>query len=205
MSLPMALVDFLPVGLFLAAAILLQRDLYNKMSKGAFALFAAGTLVIFVAGLFKAIWKLLYSLQICDFVALNKTFFPMQTVGFVLAAAGTLALLTHRQGTHAAYGVAAVPVYESSVLFVILMVLGVLTLDGSMIRIAAKRKQSAAIALYAVSLLFTLGMGYLSTRDAASPALNWAAEGVNIIGQGAFLGATLLLHKNGLAQQEALA
>lgn len=38
LSLPMALADFVPVGLFLAASVLLQRDLYNKMSKGAFAL-----------------------------------------------------------------------------------------------------------------------------------------------------------------------
>lgn len=205
MTLPMALMDFVPVGLFLASAILLQRDLYNKMSKGAFALFAAGTLVVFTAGLFKAIWKLLYSLQICDFVALNKTFFPMQTTGFVLAAAGLLALLCHKQGEHAAYAVAAVPLYESSLLFVVLMVLGVLALDGSLMAVAAKRKKPAAIALYAVSLLFTLGMGYLSTRDAASPALNWAAECVNLLGQGTFLWATLLLHRSGLAAREALA
>ena len=46
MTVPMALVDYIPVGLFIAAAIILQRDLYNKMSKGAFALFAAGTLMM---------------------------------------------------------------------------------------------------------------------------------------------------------------
>lgn len=205
MSLWMALVDFVPVGLFLAAAILLQRDLYNKMSKGAFALFAAGTLVIFVAGLFKALWKLLYSLRVCDFVMLNKTFFPMQTTGFVLAAAGLLALMLHRQGAHTVYAVAAVPVYESSLVFVVLMVLGVLALDGSMIRIAVKRRQRAAAALYILSLLFTLGMGYLSSRDAASATLNWVAEGVNIAGQGTFLWATLLLHRGGLGEREALA
>ena len=54
MSVPMAIVDFIPVGLFLAAAVILQRDLYNKMSKGAFALFSAGTITVFVAGCFKA-------------------------------------------------------------------------------------------------------------------------------------------------------
>ena len=41
-SVGMALTDFVPVILFAIAAILLQRDLYAKMSKGAFALFAAG-------------------------------------------------------------------------------------------------------------------------------------------------------------------
>ncbi|MBQ3797974.1 MAG: hypothetical protein II842_17140 [Butyrivibrio sp.] len=43
-TVPMAIVDFIPVLMFTIAAIMLQRDLYNKMSKGAFALFAAGTI-----------------------------------------------------------------------------------------------------------------------------------------------------------------
>ena len=43
-SVPMALADFIPVLLFGAAAVLLQRDLYSKMVKGAYALFAAGTI-----------------------------------------------------------------------------------------------------------------------------------------------------------------
>lgn len=46
----MALCDFIPVVFFAVAAVLLQRDLYNKMSKGAFALFAGGTIFIIFAG-----------------------------------------------------------------------------------------------------------------------------------------------------------
>ena len=38
-SVPMALVDFVPVIFFAIASVMLQRELYNKMSKGAFALF----------------------------------------------------------------------------------------------------------------------------------------------------------------------
>ena len=40
----MAIVDFVPVFMFLVASIMLQRALYNKMSKGAFTLFASGTI-----------------------------------------------------------------------------------------------------------------------------------------------------------------
>ena len=61
-SVSMAVVDFLPVILFAAASVLLQRDLYNKMSKGAFALFAAGTIDVICAGALKALYKLLYAL-----------------------------------------------------------------------------------------------------------------------------------------------
>ena len=41
-SIPMALVDYIPVIFFGVTMVLLQRDLYNKMFKGAYALFAAG-------------------------------------------------------------------------------------------------------------------------------------------------------------------
>jgi len=200
----MALVDYIPVGLFLASAILLQRDLYNKMSKGAFALFSAGTITVFVAGFFKATWKLLYALSVCDFVALNKCFFPMQTTGFVLAAAGLLAFLFHKQGAHTVYAAAAPLVYDSNMLFVILMVLGVLAVDGSMLMIARKRRQTLASVLYIVSFVFIMGMGYLSSRDFTQPAMNWLGEAVNIIGQGSFFWATLILHRNGLDKADSL-
>ena len=46
-SVAMALVDYIPVIFFGAASVILMRDLYNKMSKGAFALFSAGAINIF--------------------------------------------------------------------------------------------------------------------------------------------------------------
>ena len=42
-------------------------------------------------------------------------------------------------------------------------------------------------------------MGYLSSQDFAEAAMNWIAEGVNVVGQGTLLLGAILLHKNGLA------
>ena len=42
-TIPMALMDFVPVVFFGITAVLLLGDLYNKMSKAAYALFAAGS------------------------------------------------------------------------------------------------------------------------------------------------------------------
>ena len=89
----MALVDYVPVLLFAAAAVILHRDLYHKMSKGAFALFAAGTVNIFCAGFLKATWKLLYAAGVCDFRALDEMFFPVQSLGFLLAGLGIVLML----------------------------------------------------------------------------------------------------------------
>ena len=75
-SVSMALVDYIPVVFFAVAAVILMRDLYNKMSKGAFALFAAGTINITCAGALKATYKLLYAAGVCNFEALSSMFFP---------------------------------------------------------------------------------------------------------------------------------
>ena len=182
MSIAMALVDYIPVALFLAGAIILQRALYSAMSKGAFALFSAGTITVFVAGLFKASWKLLYAAGICDFVALNKCFFPMQTTGFVLAGLGMIALLCHNQGKNTMYA-AAPPVFASSMPFVFLMVFGVAAMDVCLCVVAKRRKKTLSAVLFIVSFVFTLGMGYLSSRDFSQASMNWIAEGVNTVGQ----------------------
>lgn len=206
MTVPMAIVDYIPVALFIAAAVLLQRDLYNKMSKGAFALFAAGTLMIMTAGLFKATWKLLYAMNVCDFVALNEVFLPMQAVGFLLTGAALIALLTVRQGRGTACAVAAAPLpYTSGMIFIVLMVLGTLGMCASLIVIAARMKRRGAAALFAVAFVFMLGMGYLSSRDFTQASMNWIAQCTNIVGQGMLLLGVRALHRAGLAGPDAIA
>ena len=202
-TVPMALVDFIPVALFLITAVLLMRDLYNKMSKGAFALFAAGTLMVAAAGVYKALWKLLYALNVCDFIALNKVFFPMQTTGFVLTAAALIALLAVRQEGKAA--VAAVPLaYESSMIFVVLTVLGTAGICGSLCVMAKRMKRKGAFALFIAAFLLMLAMGYLSSRDFTEASMNWVAQGTNILAQGALLAGAAVLHRAGLAAPDAL-
>ena len=92
-SVIMALVDFIPVILFGISAVILMRDLYNKMSKGVFAICSAGMIDIVCAGTLKALYKLLYAANVCDFEALNKMFFPVQSLGFLLAGLGILAMM----------------------------------------------------------------------------------------------------------------
>lgn len=46
----MSVADFIPVILFTASSVLMMRDLYNKMSKGALALLAAGLIDVICAG-----------------------------------------------------------------------------------------------------------------------------------------------------------
>lgn len=204
----MAIFDLFPVVLFLVGGIYYQRMLYNKMSKGAFALFSAGTIFTFVAGVFKATYKILLESRACDFTILNKCFFPMQTIGFVLAAAGLVAMLSYPQEKHAAYSFIPLPFLSESVkefdgtmLFVVLMVLGVLVMDASLVYIAIKTKNYFIIIFIAISFVFTLGMGYLSTKPDLS---DWIKEIVNTVGQALFMTSAIIFKKKGLEDINSL-
>ena len=197
-SVSMALVDYIPVIFFAIASVILLRDLYNKMSKGAFALFSAGVIDVAVAGALKATWKLLYAAGACNFEALDAMFFPVQSIGFLLAGIGILAMLVHKQ-TKAELMAVAPPVFSGTFVFVGLMVAGLGMMDAVLCALAVKLKKPWLIAVFAFSFVCSLGMGYLSSQDFAQASMNWIAEGVNVAGQGTFLLGAYLLHKNGLA------
>ena len=196
-SIFMALVDFLPVIFWGMASIVLQRGLYPKMMKGSFALFAAGTINVFAAGLLKAVWKLLYAGGVCDFTALNALFFPLQSIGFLLAGAGIIAMLLQKRA--AALAVAP-PLFRGTFLFVGLMVAGLGCMCGGLCHIALKMGRRKAVACFALSFACSLCMGYLSSRDVTSAAMNWCAELVNILDQGMLLWGAVILEKAGLKQ-----
>ena len=198
-SVSMALVDYVPVIFFGIAAVLLMRDLYNKMSKGAFALLAAGTINIFCAGGLKATYKLLYAAGVCDFEALNAMFFPVQSLGFLLAGIGMIALICHKQSKNSILTVVP-PVFTGTFVFVGFMVVGLGLMDVGLCIISGKMKKPAAGVLFVLSFICSLCMGYLSSQDFAKASMNWIAEGVNVVGQGVFLAGVLLLHKSGLAE-----
>ena len=194
-TVPMALVDYIPVLLFGAAAVLLQRDLYSKMPKYAFACFAAGTISLFIAGFLKATWKLLYALGICNFQSLNTMFLPTQSIGFLLAGLGVVLMLAGRKRRVLAVDP---PVFSGTMLFISMMVLGLGTICTGLSIVAVRMKKSSAALLFVLSFLCSMGMGYLSSRDAASAAVNWIEQGVNCVGQGAMLLGALTLHRAGL-------
>ena len=209
-SVPMALVDYIPVICFAIGAIILLSDLYNKMGKCAFALFSAGVIDVTMAGALKATYKLLYALGVCDFTKLDAMFFPVQSIGFLLAGIGVIAMLTHRQEEKklnsfalpvilVAMTAAAPEVFTGTFVFVGLMVAGLGLLDAALCVLAKKVGKPGLIALYVFSFICCLGMGYLSSKDFAEASMNWIAECVNVVGQGTFLAGAIVLHKNGLA------
>lgn len=195
-TVPMALMDYLPVACFGVAAALLQLDLYSKMRKDAFALFAAGTINIFTAGFLKATWKLLYAAGICDFQALNIMFLPVQSIGFLLAGLGIILMLTSRKTVL----LAAPPLFSGSVIFIMMMVLGLGSICTCLSILAVKMKKKGAMLLFIAAFLCSMGMGAMSGQDATQAWVNWVEQGINCAGQAMLLWGTLILHKAGLKE-----
>ena len=191
-TIEMALVDYIPVAFFAIAAFILMRDLYNKMTKLSFLVFALGVSAVTVAGACKATWKLLYAASGSDLAPfLNTMFFPTQSVGFLLAGIGLLAMLLFKK--KATYGV-------NTFVYIGMMVAGLGIMDAILCVIAGKMKKPLVVALFVISFVCSLGMGYISSRDFTDDLWNWIAEGINIVGQGTLLLGVVSLHKNGLKE-----
>ena len=63
MTVPMALMDFVPVLLFGAAWLILYRDLKNKLDLCSGVLLPLGAALVFLAGFLKATWKMQNSIS----------------------------------------------------------------------------------------------------------------------------------------------
>ena len=195
-TVPMGLMDFVPVVLFAIAAMLLQRDLYTKMPKYAFACFAAGTMDIFLAGFLKALWKLLYAAGVCDFQVFNTMFMPVNSIGFLLAGLGIILMFPIRKRTLAV----APPLFSGTVIFISMMVLGLGAICACLSVLAVKMKRKSAIVLFVLTFICYMGMGYLGSRDSAGAAANWIEQSVNCVGEALLLAGVLILHKAGLRE-----
>ena len=191
----MSLADFIPVVLYALAASVLRKDLYAKMSRRAFALFSTGTIDVVLAGALKALYKLLYALRVCDFQSLDNLFFPLQSIGFLLSGLGMLSLvLKHKNRMNAVIP----PLFTGTFLYVALMITGLGCTNGVLAAIAKKLNRPKAAVLFVLTFVCCFFMGYLSSRDFDKAFMNWIAEAINVIGQGAFLWGTMMLHKSGL-------
>ncbi len=198
-SVAMALVDYIPVLLFGLAVLLLQHDFYDRMNKISFALFAAGTIDVFCSGALKATYKLLYGAGICDFTALNSMFFPVQSIGFLLAGLGVLMLLLMpKKKKQAAALAVAPPVFSGTFLFVGIMVSGLAMMCFGLWFLSCKMKKYGALICFITCFVCSLCMGYLSSQDFDKAIFNWIGEIINIIGQAGLLVGAIILHRAGL-------
>lgn len=189
-SVPMALVDYIPVIFFTLATGIVMKDLKAKMSKVAFNLFAVGTSLVSMAGFLKATYKLLYALGVGDFPWMSNQFFSNQSFGFLLAGVGLMVFILG--GKNRAYS------FLPTMALVGIMVIGLAAMDAGLCFIANRMKKRNALVCFIVSFFLCLGMGYLSTKNFDKAYMNWIAQLINVFGQGLLYLGVNILHKAGL-------
>ena len=195
----MALVDCVPVVLFLVAAVILQRDLYDRLPKGAYSLVAAGSIMAFLGGFMKALWKLLYATGVCDYVLLDHALFTLQGPGFLLFFLGLTGLFWkgEKDAASALAAGAAPATTTTSIPFIVMQVVG---LGGAQALLAvegARRGQRLVPVAFALAVVFMLGMGYLGAKFDDSSSMHWVAQLTNTLSMVCFLWGTLMLHAAG--------
>jgi len=195
-TVPMALMDFVPVIFFGITAVILLRDLYNKMFKGAYALLAAGAVNVFLAGFCKAAWKLLYAANICDFVALEEMFMPVNSLGLLFVGLSLIGMLIWKRKS-AMLSVAPVA-FTSSMPFIMMMVVGLGGLCAGLSVLAAKIKKAPVMLLFILSFVCAMAMGYMSTKDSTQAWVNWVEQSLNTVSQLCLMLGVIALHKSGL-------
>jgi uncharacterized membrane protein (Fun14 family) len=214
MEIALALFDFIPVTLFFIATIILQKCFYYHMSKYSFALLAAGSIMILTAGITKATYKLLYYGAGLDLYRLDHLFFPIQSLGFVLAFLGLLILIVEEKKKNKLHSSSILllatlveeegkTIINDTMIYVVLQIIGSSGIYGILSYYAVKMKKKWVVVLMAVAFIAMLGMGFLSTRISRATGnmyitYNWMAELVNTLGQASFLTGVILLNKAGL-------
>ena len=219
-SIPMAVFDLLPVVFFIAGTMTIAGDMKQKMTLPSRILFVGGSWIVGAAGLLKALYKLAYSTGLGDPAWMSRQFFYNQAFGFLLAGVGLTLAVTRLDkaqvggadssgsgsnsdgadsgssgsGSGKLYSIVPIPVMA----LVGMMVAGLAALDASLCFLAAKLKKRKALVLFIVSFFLCLGMGYLSSKNFEKASMNWIAEGVNAVGQLAFLAGCGILHEAGL-------
>ena len=192
----MALMDYVPVIFFGITAVILLRDLYNKMVKGAYALLAAGSVNVFLAGFCKATWKLLYAANICDFVALEEMFMPVNSLGLLFVGLSLTGMMAWKRKR---VMLSVTPVaFTSSMPFIMLMVVGLGGMCASLSILSVKMKKGAVMILFILSFVCTMAMGYMSSQDSTQAWVNWVEQSINTVSQGCLMLGVIFLHKFGL-------
>ena len=192
-SVPMALVDYIPVVLFCLSFLTVFKDLKDKISAVVKAMIAVGGVLVIAAGGLKATYKLLYALHMGDFEWMSNQMFSNQAFGFLLLGIGlVLSIGSVSKRLNA---------FLPTMVLVLIMVIGLGAMDAVLAYYASKLKKKNALVCFIVSFFLTMMMGYLSSKDFAQASMNWIAQGINCVGMLLLYAGTEILHKTGLGKQ----
>lgn len=212
-SLIMGIVDLLPVILFAIAGSILIKVMFNELKKPFAVCLCSGVTLGLTAGTFKAIWKILLSLNICDLYPFDVMFLPTQALSLILMGIGLLSVFFLKKPEGKAVLGIGLPVVlfvilsepaklvNGSVVFIALLVVGELMITTSLSYLAVKNKNWICLVLFiifGIALIVMGAMKPLSTKmNMSVTTANWVEEAINTVGQSCLLIGCYLMNKKG--------
>lgn len=194
--LALALFDFVPNLAFLIGAFFLVKLVQRERGARCARMLMAGTTLIFLGGTLKAVWKLLYTLQLADLQLLSTQQFVLSGFGF-LAMLTAIILLARglRTGSKPRMpGMLALAPWK--IPFLAVMTISSLGAGGILAYIAFRRRAWLSGVLFAVFVISLLAMAGMSSGS-QTVAAQWLEEAVNSIGQISFAVAAYGLYRTG--------
>ena len=140
----------------------------------------------------------MYAANLCDFASLNSMFLPVQSIGFLLAGLGIVWMMASRKKQ--VILAAVPPLFSGSVIFIMMMVLGLGSICTCLSILAVKMKKKSAMVLFLLSFLCSMGMGAMSGQDTTLAWVNWVEQGINCVGQGLLMWGVIILDRAGLKE-----
>lgn len=188
-TLGLSLLDFVPNIAFLFGSICLIRWVKSSGSKFSLVTMKMGSALVFLGGISKAIWKLLYTLQLADVWILSELQFMVLAPGFLLMFISAIQMVKQDSLSRS---LSAMAVWKIPLLAI--MTISSLGLQATLCYITYKKISKFSSLLYGISFLCIIGLaGMASTEQSISN--QWIEEIINSAGQLAFAGGSRLLSK----------
>ena len=193
--LTLALFDFVPVAFFLTGAIFLVRTAIRMCGRRWGRLAIAGSLLIFMGGFLKAIWKLLYTVGVGDFQLLSESQFPLVAPGFLVLLIVVIMMARRERIEKSSNAVLMLAISTWKIPLLIIMTLASMGVQGILTFLAFHRNVKLAAVGFIVAFLSFFSMGALASGE-QTLAMQWIAQSVNSFGQLGFMVGSILLFRN---------
>ena len=199
----LSLLDFIPNIAFLVGAYFLVALALRERGRRCGRMAMAGGLLVFLGGFLKAIWKMLYTLNVADVQILSQIQFVLLAPGFLALLVTVILLARQRKvdaGSAAGPGAPVAAMAAWKIPFLAIMTLCSLGAQGILTYVAFRRGQKLAAACFIAAFLALFAMGGMSSAE-QTLAQQWIEEIVNTLGQLSFMLGSILLYRQSRSRQ----
>lgn len=192
--LSLALFDFVPTLAFLVGAFYLVKTSLICRGRPSSRMLMLSTLLVFLGGFTKALWKLLVAAQVADIFWLGQVQFVLSGIGFLGMCVAVIYMVRgHRRERAGSRAMLAMAAWKIPFLFV--MTLSSLGANGILAYMSFKRGVRLAAIGFVISVMGIIAMGSLASGE-QTITMQWIEELVNAVTQFGFMVGCIVLYRD---------